>query len=242
MNKHAQRLFCTLRELFASRHQRANFTAMLALFLKGDGCPYLRHSSSKSPAALSRFLNQYAWNARSLIRHTRVAALQSLFAYYRQRRGRRPRLLVMIDLTSLEKCGSFEKLGLMRVLNKQRGLHVVVMYLVVGPLRLPWAFRVWRGRGEASMSELALALLRSLPQSLKKRFSVLVLADGGFGNKTFLEGVRKLGLPAVVGMRCDRRLEDGRQLKNTRSGERVVPTGLSFQVTVARYRLKRQGC
>ena len=218
MNKHAQDLFCTLQTLFTSRHQRASFTALLALFLKGDGCPTLRCSSSKSPAALSRFLNLYSWNARGLIRATRAHALESLFAYYQQQRGRRPYLLVSVDLATLEKVGCFEKLGLISVLNKKRGLHLVVLYLVAGPLRFPfelvasasWAFRVWRGKNEASVSELALALLRSLPRSLKTCFKILVLADGGFGNKPFLEGVRKLELDAVVGMRQDRHLEDGR--------------------------------
>ena len=241
MNKHAQELFCTLQALFTSRHQRANFSAMLALFLKGDGCPTLRNSSSKSPAALSRFLNHYSWNARTIIRTTRQQALASLFRYYQQQRGRRPRLLVTIDLTTLEKVGRFEKLGPVCVFNKKRGLHVVVMYLVAGPLRFPWAFRVWRGKDETSASELAVALLRSLPKSLNERFEMLVLADGGFGNTIFLEGVHKLGLRAVVGMRQDRRLEDGRQLREVRSGERVVPTQLSYPVTVARYWLRRDG-
>ena len=114
------------------------------------------------------------------------------------------------------------------------------MYLVAGPLRVPWSFRVWRGKGEASASMLALKLLRQLPPVLTQRYEVLVLADGGFGNTLFLEGVRKLGLDAVVGMRCDRHLEDGRHLHEVRSGEQVTPTGLSFPVTVARYHLKRQ--
>lgn len=241
MNKHAQELFCTLQQLFTSRHQRASFSALIALFLKGDGCAHLGHSSSKSSAALSRFLNHYTWSARAMIRTARQHALQSLFGYYRQRRGRRPRLLVMVDLTTLEKAGRFSKLGLLRVLNKKRGLHLVVMYLVAGPLRFPWAFRVWRGKGEASASELAVRLLRTLPCELKARFDVLVLADGGFGNTPFLEGVRQLGLHAVVGMRQDRHLDDGRQLNEVRSGERVTPTRLSYPVTVARYRLRCNG-
>lgn len=241
MNKHAQHLFCTLQQLFTSRHQRANFTAIVALFLRGDGNPYLRSSSDKSPSALSRFLNHYSWNARAVIRAARRHAVESLFATYAKRRGRRPKLLVMLDLTTLEKTGRFRQLELVRVLNKKRGLHVVVMYLVAGPLRFTWAFRVWRGQGEASASKLAVALLRSLPYSLKERFDLLVLADGGFGNTPFLEGVRKLGLCAVVGMRQDRRLDDGRHLNEVRTGERVTPTQLSYPVTVARYCLKRNG-
>lgn len=240
MNQHAQALFCKLQSLFVTPHQRKSFQALLALFLRGDGRPHLSHSANKSSSALSRFLNQYRWNVRSIIRQTRQAALASLLSTYGKRQGRRPRLLVMIDLSTLEKTGRFQRFDLMRVLNKKRGMHLVVMYLVVGPLRVPWSFRIWRGKGEASASVLALKLLRQLPKPLTQQFRVLVLADGSFGNVPFLEGVRKLGLDAVVGMRSDRCLEDGRQAGEVRSGEQVTPTGLSFSVTVARYQLTRK--
>lgn len=240
MNHHARTLFCNLQTIFATPYQRESFKVLMALFLKGDGRPHPHHAHGKSPAALSRFLNQYTWSARRLIRQTRQAALQSLMSYYHTRRGRRPRLLVMVDLTTLEKTGRFQQFDLVRILNKKRGVHVVVMYLVIGPLRVPWSFRVWRGKGEASASLLALKLLRQLPGVLCEQFHVLVLADGGFGNTLFLEGVKRLGLDAIVGMRSDRHLEDGRQLNEVRSGEQVTPTGLSFAVTVARYHLARQ--
>jgi hypothetical protein len=240
MNRHAQALFCNLQQLFATPYQRTSFKVLLALFLKGDGRPHPHHAHGKSPAALSRFLNRYRWNTRRLIRQTRHTAVQSLMRYDQRRRGRRPKLLVMIDLTTLEKAGRFQQFNLVRILNRKRGLQVVMLYLVAGPLRVPWSFRIWRGKGEASASMLALNLLRQLPTALTQRYEVLVLADGGFGNTLFLEGVRKLGLDAVVGMRNDRHLEDGRQLHEVRSGEQVTPTGLSFSVTVARYTLKRQ--
>jgi hypothetical protein len=243
MNQHAQQLFFTLQTLFPTSYQKASFRALMALFLRGDGRPRLSHNSNKSASALSRFFNQYRWNTRSIIRQTRQAAIASLLSTYGKKQGRRPRLVVMIDLSTLEKTGHFKKLDLMSILNKKRGIHVVVMYLVVGPLRVPWSFRLWRGKGEASASVLALKLLRQLPQPLTQQFGVLVLADGGFGNICFLEGIHKLGLDAVVGMRSDRVLEDGRQASEVRSGTRVIPTGLSFPVTVARYRLKRKaGC
>jgi hypothetical protein len=44
----------------------------------------------------------------------------------------------------------------------------------------------------------------------------------------------------VVGMRQDRRLDDGRHLKEVRSGERVTPSQLSYPVTVARHHLRRK--
>lgn len=241
MNQHAQELFCTLLNLFKSSDLKNSFKEFMALFLKGDGRPHPHHASGKSPAALSRFLNRYNWNARSLMRQTRQQVLRSLFAHQQKQRGRRPLVRVMLDLTTLEKTGRFEQLGLVHILNKKRGMHVVVMYLMLGPVRVPWSFRVWRGKGEASASTLALKLLRQLPKVLTLRYRVLVLADGGFGTVDFLEGVKALGLEAVVGMRCDRRLEDGRQLQEVRSGERVIPEGLSFPVTAACYYLKRDG-
>jgi hypothetical protein len=117
MNTHARSLFCTLLELFATAYQRESFKALMALFLRADGHPHPSRASGKSESALSRFLNRYAWNARALTLHVRGAAISSLLGYYAHRRGRRPRLLVLIDLTSLEKAGRFEQLGLVSVLN-----------------------------------------------------------------------------------------------------------------------------
>jgi hypothetical protein len=240
-NHHAQHLFCTLQTIFATAYQRASFRTLLSLFLRGNGQPYLRHSHGKSASALSRFVNHYDYSSSSLMRLTRQAAVNSLLAHVQQRRGRRPTLLVMIDLTTLEKTGRFAELGLIRVLHKKRGLHVVVMYLQVGKLRVPWGLRVWRGKGTASVSVLGLRLVASLPWQLTSRFRVLVLADGGFGTTPFLEGIHALGFDAVVGMRQDRLLTDNRSIKYVRSGERVTLQGLSFPVTVGRYYLTRHG-
>ncbi|WP_197673256.1 hypothetical protein [Leptolyngbya sp. O-77] len=47
-----------------------------------------------------------------------------------------------MDLTTLEKCGKFKAFAsLIRVLQGKRGLHLVVLYLVVGECRVPWSFR-----------------------------------------------------------------------------------------------------
>lgn len=65
--------------------------------------------------------------------------------------GRRPFLQVIIDLTTLEKCGKFPEFEhLISVYNGKRGLHLVVLYLAVGKWRIPWSFRVWRGKGTTS--------------------------------------------------------------------------------------------
>ena len=56
-------------------------------------------------------------------------------------KGRRPHLQLIVDLTTLEKTGKFQQLpGLVRWYNRKRGLHLVVLYLVVGRWRLPSLF------------------------------------------------------------------------------------------------------
>lgn len=53
----------------------------------------------------------------------------------------------------------------------------MVLYLVVGQWRVPWSFRVWRGKGTDSPARLGLKLVKSLPSALTKHFRVMILAD-----------------------------------------------------------------
>ncbi|MEM8829471.1 MAG: hypothetical protein AAGE96_08955 [Cyanobacteria bacterium P01_G01_bin.19] len=72
-----------------------------------------------------------------------------------------------MDLTTLEKVGNFPHLkNLVRVYHHKKGLHIVVMYLVIGNWRFPWSFRVYRGKGTSSPSQLAQKLLTNLPKIL----------------------------------------------------------------------------
>jgi hypothetical protein len=153
----------------------------------------------KSASSLSRFLNQYLWPTRQVIRTTRQAVLQQI-AQHPPRKDMP--LRVLIDLTTLEKCGQFRHLSTatadpevvdpwVRMLNGKRGLHLVVLYLVVGEWRVPWSFRVWRGKGYPSPSQLACKLLRTLPRYLTQGGPVIVLADTEFGTVDFLAAVRQ---------------------------------------------------
>ena len=82
----------------------------------------------------------------------------------------------MLDLTTLGKAGRFVDLGEIRTLNKKRGLHLVMICLVADP----------------PACGLAVALLRTLPSRLTRRFRVPVLADSGFGSVESLEAVPAL--------------------------------------------------
>jgi hypothetical protein len=175
LTTHARKLVYDLLDLMPSAHQRASLKAMLTLFLQARGTALPEHAERKSPSALSRFLNLYDWPTRAVIRTLRQEVLKMLLE--RRKVGRRPILRAIVDLTTLEKSGEFEGLGgLVCILNKKRGLQLVVLYLELDGWRVPWGLRVWRGKGNASPGALALKLLRSLPKVLTARHEVIVLA------------------------------------------------------------------
>jgi hypothetical protein len=238
---HAQQLVYTLLSLMPSQYQRENLEAMLGLFLEAQGHPLPEHSKAKSASALSRFLNIYQWSTQQLIRTTRNYILKQILS--ESPKGRRPMLQVIIDLTTLEKCGKFKEFNqLICVYNGKRGLHLVVLYLVVGRWRVPWSFRVWRGKGTPSPAQLGLKLVKCLPLSLTKHFQVMILVDTAFGTVDFLHTIRKLKYHAIAGVRCDRQLIDGRSVSDLyKRGQQVRLVGLKFPVCVSWCYLKRDG-
>ncbi|MEL7085903.1 MAG: IS701 family transposase, partial [Cyanobacteria bacterium J06597_1] len=141
----AQALLISVLAVMPSHYQRDSLQALLGLFLEAKGTPYPEHSHLKSSSALSRFLNRYSWPTRRVVRLVRRRVVAHLLA--QRPKGRRPHLQVIVDLTCLPKRGKFKQLGsLIRVFNRKRGLHLVVLYLVVGSWRLPWSWRIYRGK------------------------------------------------------------------------------------------------
>ena len=131
-----------------------------------------------------------------------------------------------------------------RVLNGKRGLHIVMLYLVIGGWRVPWSFRIWRGKGYASPSQLACKLLTTVPIALSQHRRVIVR----FRYRVWHGGVSPCGAKAlfphaVVGMRCNRRMQDGRTLKQLyrrgQRGQQVHLVGMTNPVTVSWFWLHR---
>jgi hypothetical protein len=233
----ARQLVYDLKQAMPNAAQRENFQSLLGLFLQATGNIRLSHSQGKSASSLSRFLNHYSWSSKGLWAQLRRLQLERLLNC--RSKGRRPSLQVMVDLTSLEKTGEFPELEpYIHTLDGKRGVHLVVVYLVLGNCRVPWSLRLWQGAGAASSVQLALGQLKQLPSCLRQGYRLMVLGDGGFGTVDFLQGVKNLEMPAVVTMRADRRLEDKRQLREIRGCEAVRPTGLGLTVWAARLRLK----
>lgn len=238
---HAQALVYTLLDLMPTASQRDSLQALLGQFLEAQGHPLPQHNLLKSAAALSRFLNKYDWSTRQVVRVVRQHLLKQLRQY--SPRGGRPWLQVIVDLTTLEKCGQFKAFAhLIHVLQGKRGVHLVVLYLVVGQFRVPWGFRVWRGQGKPSAAQLAIRLIDTLPKPLVSAFRILILADTAFGSVQFLNAMRKRRHSVIVGVRHDRKLADGRQVCDlAKKGQQVRLEGLAFPVTLAWLYLKRDG-
>ena len=262
--ENAQLLVYSLLALMPSPYQKASLEVQLGLFLEAQGHPLPQHTQLKSPAALSRFLNQYVWSTLSVIRTTRKAILQQLEAHLPHLGST---LYILIDLTTLPKTGKFQALSTtvaaliksdgsseppdgdkldpwVRVLNGKRGLHIVMLYLVVAQWRVPWSFKIWRGKGHPSPNQLACKLLATVPRALTRRFkTVVVLADTEFGTAQFITAVRRRKWRAVVGIKGNRKLSDGRSVKdlyrNAKRGSLVHLSGLSSPLTLSWFWLKR---
>ncbi len=205
----SRRLYSDILTCFSRSQHRASFKVFLDLLLDGSGRSLPVRATVKSPAAISRFLNHAAWNNRQFCRVMRQHALQLLRSGWRIRPHQRPRLDLLIDLTSLEKSGKFADLAdWMHTFNSVHGVHLMVLYLCCGQLRLPWAVQVWRGKGTPSPAQLALKLLRTVPPVLlsgKRR--PRLHADGGVESIEFIQGVLAHGLNIVVGVRFTRKFE-----------------------------------
>ena len=239
MKHEARTLFNTTQALFTTHDQRRSYQTLIAGFLNATGNPRPERVTNKSAAALSRFLNQYAWNARHLIRIVRTAIQKRVWDTYAACRGRKPTLDIMLDLTTLEKTGVFPNLEI-HALKDKIGLHLIVLYIVIGLQRFPWSFLIWRGKGCTSPTQLGLKLLKCIPASWGQCFNVRVLADSGFDSTAFIDGVNQLGIHGVIGARGNRDIGDGQHLYNLRyQGTRVQFKSCDTRVYAAWFQLRQ---
>lgn len=230
------RLVYDLKEEIPNKNHKASLESLLGLFLEATGNIRIQKSKGKSASSLSRFLNHYLWSTRAVFTQLRRATLEKLL---KCRGSGRPLLKVIVDITSIEKRGEFSELEpFMHTLNGVHGVHLSVVYLVMGKERIPWSLRLWKGKGTPSESKLALKQIRQLPKSLLKQHNLIVLADGGYGNIDFIRGLKKLGIQGIIGIRANRKLEDGRQIKDVRYVQKVRPIKLHYDVWATRFRLK----
>jgi hypothetical protein len=223
--------------LLLSVHHKRTFEAFLLAFLSPYRSALPEHNPLRSASSISRFLNHYSWPTRALVRHIRSLLLDSLWEA--SKHGRDPFLKVIVDVTCIEKTGRFTGLGnWINAMHGKVGLHLVMVYLELGRIRVPWNFRIWNGKDTTAPSRLALRMLASLPKSLTDRCRVVVLADAWFASKGFIEGVHQRGFQALVGIRADRRTVEDRPLSRLkRKGTKVMLKGLAIPMWASWFHL-----
>ena len=111
----------------------------------------------------------------------------------------------------------------------------------MGRSRVPWGFRVYRGKGELAPIKLGQRLLKTLPKTLTSNYEIRVLGDSANGSIEMLQWVKKQPRTSgILGIRSDRRSDDGGQVsQELQRGQQVVLQGLNFPVTLSWYWLAR---
>ncbi|WNN92124.1 hypothetical protein [Gloeocapsopsis dulcis] len=129
---HAQELAYRLKELMPTQYQKDNLEAMLELFLPALEYPLPEHSKTKSTREFkSIFKYQSLINQRD-DSYSSYHPLQTVLKMLSSCGKGADFLQIIIDLTTLEKRDKFKSFeNLIRVDVAKRGLHLVVVYLVI---------------------------------------------------------------------------------------------------------------
>lgn len=217
-NQHIRTLLQSLEALLWSRSEVKTFRALLALFLDVSTRTLLRNLKTISASTASRFFSYGLLEPELCWTDLAQANRALVFSRLASTRGRRPDVVLKVDLTCIEKTG--RSLPFVWCFNHCFGVQLVVLHVSAGDLHLPLAERVYLGK--RTTVELALELLALFPATAWPA-RVVVMADAGFGTKDFLVGTSDLGFERVlVGMRCDRKLMEGRRMAQVSRGEQVV--------------------
>lgn len=182
-------------------YQQHSLQAVLHHFLDPGTKKALHRVGTVSASASSRLLNEYQWDTARCWTLLTQAQWELLLLIAKGKPH--PLLRLSVDLTSLEKTG--KSLPFVRVYNDVHGIHLVILFAEYGSLKFPIAYRVYKGKGTATPVTLALEMLKDVPDAIRKRFMIRVLADSGFEAAVFLDEVRQMGFEFVVGVRATRR-------------------------------------
>lgn len=94
--------------------------------------------------------------------------------------------------------------------------------------------RVYRGKDTPTPTQLAVKLLRQIPQAWRERFKIRVLADAGFSTTELIPSAQQLGFEVIMSVRCERNLQDGRSVNQVHQrGQHVQLKNLDLRVTLS---------
>lgn len=232
----ARKVFNIIKALMTTRAAKNSFTTAMNNHTRGNGKP--RPQSTKNKASsLSRYYNKNDWDVRMVMSAMQTVVIGLILTAYKHSKGFAQVLDACVDLTTLEKTGDFPALPVC-VLNKVKGLHIVVLYVCLAGYKYPFAYAIWKGKGKASVSDLAIALVKQLQRRLPKGFKIRLLADTAFGTTRLLEACEARGIHAVTGIPRDRKTSDGHRLdERIERGACVYLNGCRIPVWVSWFKL-----
>lgn len=201
-----------------SRTQWRHFEAALGLFLS-ELPTHLRNAKTVSASTLSRLLNQYR-DTQKLECHLRRFQVEALKLHARRLRGRKPWMVIRVDLTSIAKAG--KELPYLRVYNGVKGIHLVVMHVSIGKLSFPMGHAIYDPEREETPIQLAFKLICQLRPCLWPELYQYVVMDSGFYSAEMLDALRGAGFQHIsIGAKSNLRLQDGRAIRDAGRGKQV---------------------
>lgn len=199
------------------------FEATLGMFLAEGVAKQLKAVGSCSTSTVSRLLAQLSTQKLEIAR-IRFQS-EALRKEYNRLRGKKPWLVIRVDLTSIEKTG--KALPYTRTYNKVFGIHLVVIHVSIGKLSFPMGHAIYDPAGDETPLQLAMKLIQRFHPYLWGDMPQFLVMDSGFYSADAVDLLRWWGFEHVsVGGRSNLRLADGRQLKDAKRGECVELDGL----------------
>lgn len=161
-NQHSHSLLKTLEDLLWNQREVGIFRAIVALFLDCRLRTTLQNIKGMSASTASRFFS--CEHTPDEVFWAELNGWQLGQFYRLPRRGRRRDVVLKLDLTCIEKTG--KRIPFARVFNRRYGIQLVVLHACVEGLSFPLGYRVYRGKGKATVVDLALGLLAAFPTSM----------------------------------------------------------------------------
>lgn len=229
-------LLHSLSDLLPHRRLVRQFRLIMSLFLDASKRTLLENVPSISSSTASRFFNKRVLDEANVWDVLNRWQQQQWQAAYQ--RGRPREMVLKVDVSCIEKTG--KQLPYVRVFNKRQGIHIVVLHACVHGLSIPLDYRIYQGKGNDNVVDLALAMLADAARWCYHPRTV-VMADAAFGTRRFITGSQALGWSRLLlGVACDRNLKDGRRLDALRRrGEQQELHDLAMPVWISWCYVKR---
>lgn len=211
-------LYSALKAEFTPTEWRT-WESTLGLFLTAETAKHLKNVLGVSASTVSRLLSHFE-GVKHLEQHRLRFQVEALRRHARHLRGRKPWMVIRVDLTSIAKTG--QQLPYLRTYNGVHGIHLVVIHVSIGKLSFPMGHLIYDPDRDETPIQLALRLIRRFQPYGWGDLPQFVVMDSGFYSADALDLLRWWGFEHIsFGAKSNLRLRDGRRLRDAGRGEAV---------------------